>query len=877
MLNRSVAYAFYTLVVSTILALAPSSALAGQVSLTWDLNTEPDIYGYYLYFGTQSGSYDDPGSPLFIEHPGDVITVTGLQGGQEYFFALTAVDQTGNESLPTAEISAVIAGEDPPPDTTPPTIALTSPADGTTLSGTVTISASASDNVGVIGVQFQLNGISLGEEDTTNEYEISWDTTTIAPGTYTLTAIARDAENNTATSDPITVTVEALSGLTVTNIQVENGSSYEVVNQGLVPGERVYIDRSYTFTNIPETQTGATFIKTANQDKNSSSSAWLSFDVNQPVTVYVAHDPRIATKPAWLDTFTNTGEVLVTTDTSLELWSQAFPAGSISLGGNRGSGGGASMYSVALVPDEAPPADTTPPTAPTIQSAVADSPTQATISWTAATDNVAVTGYTLYRDNTPLTTTPSLSYVDTTLAPSTTYTYSVVAHDAMDNTSEPSATTSVTTPAPPDTTPPTVSITTPASGDTVSGIVVVQATATDNIGVMGVQFQLDGVSLGAEDTTTAYSVSWDTSSILSGSYTLTAIARDAAGNTTTSAPVLVTIENTSTNTEDLEITNLQVQSGNAYVVVSDLDVGQPVYIDRAYTFATVPAILTGAAYLQTANTDKNSTASDFLSFDVNQSVTVYVAHDPRIATKPAWLDTFTNTGEVLVTTDTTLELWSQAFPAGSISLGGNRGSGGGASMYSVALVPDEPLGGETNNDTTPPSVTSITSAIANSSTQVTITWTAATDNVAVTGYNVYRDGTLISTTPGLTYVDTGLNPSTSYAYAVQAVDDAGNTAPLSPTSSVTTEDQEPPANTGTAQLSWQKNPDSDLSHYVVYYGTTSGVYDTSVNVGLTATPTAPSYVVTGLPPGTFYFTVRAVDTSGNQSLPAPEGTKTITN
>jgi hypothetical protein len=88
-----------------------------------------------------------------------------------------------------------------------------------------------------------------------------------------------------------------------------------------------------------------------------------------------------------------------------------------------------------------------------------------------------------------------------------------------------------------------VSVTSPASGATVSGIITVTASASDNRGVAGVQFQLDGVNGGAEDTTAPYSVSWDTATASDGSHTLTAVARDAAGNRTTSNPVTVTVAN----------------------------------------------------------------------------------------------------------------------------------------------------------------------------------------------------------------------------------------------------------------------------------------------------------------------------------------------
>jgi hypothetical protein len=92
----------------------------------------------------------------------------------------------------------------------------------------------------------------------------------------------------------------------------------------------------------------------------------------------------------------------------------------------------------------------------------------------------------------------------------------------------------------PDTTAPTVSMTAPPAGN-VSGAVTVSATASDNVGVAGVQFKLDGVNLGAEDTTAPYSISWNTATASVGTHTLTATARDAAANTTTSAGVSVTI------------------------------------------------------------------------------------------------------------------------------------------------------------------------------------------------------------------------------------------------------------------------------------------------------------------------------------------------
>ena len=92
------------------------------------------------------------------------------------------------------------------PDTVPPTVSITSPAPDSTVSGTITVSANPSDNVGVAAVQFKLDGNNLGTEVTTAPYSVSLDTTTLLNGSHTLTAVARDAAFNRGTST-VTVTV----------------------------------------------------------------------------------------------------------------------------------------------------------------------------------------------------------------------------------------------------------------------------------------------------------------------------------------------------------------------------------------------------------------------------------------------------------------------------------------------------------------------------------------------------------------------------------------------------------------------------------------------------------------------------------------------
>jgi len=95
-----------------------------------------------------------------------------------------------------------------PPDATPPTVAITNPTNGQTVSGTTPLAANAADNVAVASVQFVLDGHNLGSPVTTAPYALNWDTTTVSGGSHTLSAIATDTSGNTGTATTVTVTVQ---------------------------------------------------------------------------------------------------------------------------------------------------------------------------------------------------------------------------------------------------------------------------------------------------------------------------------------------------------------------------------------------------------------------------------------------------------------------------------------------------------------------------------------------------------------------------------------------------------------------------------------------------------------------------------------------
>ena len=130
--------------------------------------------------------------------------------------------------------------------------------------------------------------------------------------------------------------------------------------------------------------------------------------------------------------------------------------------------------------------------------------------------------------------------------------------------------------------------------------------------------------------------------------------------------------------------------------------------------------------------------------------------------------TFTPATTTTASTSTTTPN-SKALPGyqpGQIIFGGGGGSsGGGGGGGSSSATPA---------DTTPPSTPANLSATVTSPSQINLSWSASTDNVAVTGYNVYRDGTLIGTATANNYSDTGLAPSTLHSYWVSAVDSSNN-------------------------------------------------------------------------------------------------------
>ena len=284
------------------------------------------------------------------------------------------------------------------PDTTPPTVSLTAPTGGATVSGTVSVTANASDNVAVASVQFQLDAANVGTLDTTSPYAFSWNTATATNGAHTLRAIAKDTSNNSTTSAGVTVTVNNVTpDTTPPTVSVTAPASGATVSGtvGVTANATDNMAVASVQFQLDGVNVGAL-----------DSSAPYAFSWNTATATNGAHTLRAIAKDTSNNSTTSAG-VTITVNNSIP--------------------------------------DTTPPTVPTGLTATPASSLQINLTWNVSTDNVGVTGYSVFRGGTKIGTSATTSYFDSGRTASTSYTYNVSAFDAAGNTSAQSSSASATT------------------------------------------------------------------------------------------------------------------------------------------------------------------------------------------------------------------------------------------------------------------------------------------------------------------------------------------------------------------------------------------------------------------------------------------------
>ncbi len=181
----------------TISNVAATNATPTSVKIGWQTSTPANSqveYGTTTSYG--STTVIDP--TMVTIHQ---LTVSNLKPGTAYHCRAHSTDAKNNSAV-SGDLACSTAA-----DTMPPTISITSPAANATLSGTVSLTATATDDVAVASVQFKVDNGNTGAAITAAPYSYALNTTTFSNGNHTLTAVATDTSGNTATSTGVLVNV----------------------------------------------------------------------------------------------------------------------------------------------------------------------------------------------------------------------------------------------------------------------------------------------------------------------------------------------------------------------------------------------------------------------------------------------------------------------------------------------------------------------------------------------------------------------------------------------------------------------------------------------------------------------------------------------
>jgi len=420
--------------------------------------------------------------------------------------------------------------------------------------------------------------------------------------------------------------------------------------------------------------------------------------------------------------------------------------------------------------------------------------------------------------------------------------------------------------------------------------------ATDNVGVTGYRVYRDGQLIASP----AGALHTDAGLANGHAYTYAVAAVDAAGNVSASATIGATPKSSRDVTAPGAPPAFTATPGDRQVALSwgaasdDVGVvyyelrrdGAAIAFQEGRTF-TDTSLANGTAYAYTVLAiDAAGNASPVSSATATPADTAAPSVPTGLAATPGnaqvsltWTASTDNVGvtgyrvyrdNVLIASPST-PYYSDSAVTNSITyaykvVAVDGSANASAATAPVSATPTAPVAGDTQAPTVP------TGLVGTPGTgQASLTWTASTDNVGVTGYKVYRGGVLVGSPAGPSFIETGLMNGVAYSYTVAAVDATGNTSAPTAAVSVTPKDtQAPSIPTGiTLTLNAQQHsigvawsPSIDNVAVVKYR-----VYRNGTLVGQ---PTTTSYNDTGLDNGkTYSYTVAAVDAAGNASAQAP--------
>jgi uncharacterized membrane protein YtjA (UPF0391 family) len=542
------------------------ASVMGNVTVTGTASDNVAVTRVELYEGTTRISSD-----TFAPYTFTWYTTAGSNGART--LTLKAFDAAGN----VATVDRTVTVDN---DITPPTVALTAPTEGQTLSETVTLSAEASDDRGISKVVFYVGTANVGT-DTSAPYSISYNTRTQGNGAKSITAKAYDTTNNITTSAAVNVTFDNdFIGPTVALTAPTEGQTLtETVTLSAEASDPAGISKVvfYVGTANVGTDTSAPYSISyntrlqANGAKSITAKAydiWNNITTSAAVNVTFDNDftgPTVAlTAPSEGQTLTETVTLSAEASDPAGISKVVFYVGTTSVGtdtsapysisyNTRAQGNGAKSITAKaydiwnnVTTSEAVNVtfdnDFTGPsvalTAPTEGQTLTE-----TVTFAAeASDPAGISKVVFYVGTTSVgtdTSAPfSISY-DTRLQANGAKSITAKAYDIWNNITTSDA---VNVTFNNDLTGPSVAITAPTEGQTLSETVTLSAEASDPVGISKVVFYVGTTSVGT-DTTAPYSISYNTRLLANGVKSITAKAYDAWNNVTTSAAVSVTFDN----------------------------------------------------------------------------------------------------------------------------------------------------------------------------------------------------------------------------------------------------------------------------------------------------------------------------------------------
>lgn len=715
-----------------------------SVNLSWTASTDnTGVAGYNIYNGgVYVGATTTPSSTNY--------TVSGLTPSTTYSFTVKAKDGANNLSAASNALSVTTA----PPPAPPTNLSMTS-ATLTSLS----LSWNPPSNLsGVVGYN-----IYVGSKQVAATSGTTYTLTGLLPNrTYTVTVRSLDAAGSaSAPSNTLAATTATGPGTLAFSDDFQDGTAdgwtplngtWSVVTSG---GSKVYKQSSWTQVNAFSTVDTSTYtnysvetnikliqndidlaagITARYQDPNNfyyfrikAGKLQIGKSVNGTVTILTQKNYTMTANAVY--SFT-----AVLNNSTLEFYVNGFKELSVTDTSHTSGKIGLYAFKTGVEFDDVKVVhnrDFTPPTAPGNLRLLSKSENTADLSWDASLDNIGVTQYEVYHASTLIGTVTSNTYSATDLAANTAYAFSVKARDAAGNLSEASAPLSVTTD------PYLLQAKKTMTAITVNG-------SLDEPG-WSLSKQMKKVIIGASNNTAHFGALWDNNYLYVGVRVIDGHLYNTSVQPYYDDSVEIYIDGNNNKGSNYDSYDRQYVKGWNDSTLWEKG-GQTSGVQHAWT--AIPGGYSVELAIPWSALGFTPSAGMTIGFDVANN------------------DTDTGTGRQ-----------SQLMWAGTNDNWTNTSAFGGLQLSSASI-----------GDTQPPTAPANLTSPSHTDRTAALSWTSSTDNVGVTGYEIYNGGNPVATVTSTTYTVTGLTPGTSYIFTVKAKDAENNVSAASNSVSVTTDE-----------------------------------------------------------------------------------------